>query len=148
MKIYGAEYPVLAYGDTADELEAAALADAVKFFGPDRKIGVKPDYRATLVGSSSVSTIAQRSEGKTRYATITVAEVLPGEEMSEEQALQIGLLFGTAIRCMLQTLGHNPDSEAVKLVVAACLAEQLGRGGESWKEKMSREASAKATSGT
>lgn len=64
----GPRYPVLAFGDTAAEIEQAALHDAQPVFG-DTPIHVIPDYLIT-----PVATAGERMEagGKTLYATVTV----------------------------------------------------------------------------
>ena len=41
---------VYVWGDTAEEIELAALDKAREFFGPDRQLAVIPDYQVSSIG--------------------------------------------------------------------------------------------------
>jgi hypothetical protein len=59
------------YGDTADELELAALGKAREFFGADRQLTVIPDYLASRVTPMD----AEQADGKQYIAEVRVRTV-------------------------------------------------------------------------
>ena len=64
-------------GDTADEIELAALDEARAFFGPDRRLAVIPAYR---IGATASSTLPEvRGSGKRYVAGIDV-RTIEGEQ--------------------------------------------------------------------
>lgn len=70
-RLHGRSIEVLAFGNTADELELAALDEARKFFGQDRRLKVVPSYK---VFRPIVAQLIERASGKEYYATICVRE--------------------------------------------------------------------------
>jgi len=64
---------VVAFGDTADEIEMSALDQAREFFGPDRHLAIIPKYGASLVHAAHPPNY--RESGKRYYAHITVRAV-------------------------------------------------------------------------
>jgi hypothetical protein len=70
-RLHGRSIEVLAFGDTANELELAALDEARKFFGKDRQLEVVPSYKAFR---PIVAQLVERADGKAYYATICVRE--------------------------------------------------------------------------
>lgn len=67
---------VVAYGDTADEIEMAALDAAREFFGPDRRLAVIPDYQVSSIGPHSPA--RDRASGK-RYVTSAKVRTVEGQ---------------------------------------------------------------------
>jgi hypothetical protein len=71
----GREVEVLVFGDTADELELAALDEARPFFGDAVRLEVVRDYRALAVLPNGV--FAARANGKKYQANVTVRTIEP-----------------------------------------------------------------------
>jgi len=69
----GREVEVLAFGDTADEIELAALDEARPFFGDAARLTVVHGYRAqaVLAGYS----LEKQAGGKKYHATVTVRTI-------------------------------------------------------------------------
>jgi len=64
-------------GDTANEIELAALDEARAFFGSDRRLAVIPAYRIHATASSTILEI--RKSGKRYVAGIDV-QTIEGEQ--------------------------------------------------------------------
>jgi hypothetical protein len=74
----GREVEVFVFGNTADELELAALDEARPFFGAQVRLAIVPDYRAmtVLVGGS----LAAKAAGRKYQATVIVRTVEGGSD--------------------------------------------------------------------
>ena len=66
---------VTVLGDTADEIEMAALDAAREFFGPDRQLAVVPDYMVSSIGPADRA--EWRETGK-RYITCAKVRTVEG----------------------------------------------------------------------
>jgi hypothetical protein len=71
----GRRIRVTVYGDTADELELAALDEARKFFGEGPLLRIVDDYTAIPVRSSDDPEIVAAAAGKRRRASVLVVAV-------------------------------------------------------------------------
>lgn len=72
----GREVQVLTFGNTANEIELAALDEARPFFGEQARLMVVPDYRASAVGNGPHKALAA---GGKYQATVTVRAIEPGD---------------------------------------------------------------------
>jgi hypothetical protein len=71
----GREVEVFVFGNTADELELAALDEARPFFGDAVRLIVVPDYRAQTVLADG--SYFMQSEGRKFQARVTVRTIEP-----------------------------------------------------------------------
>jgi hypothetical protein len=69
----GRKISVLAFGDTADEIELNALDEARLVFGPDIALEIIRDYEIRTVLPGGV--LATTANGKRYHATVTVREL-------------------------------------------------------------------------
>ena len=67
---------VYVWGDTADEIELAALDKAREFFGPDRQLMVNPGYHVWTIDRSSSP--EARESGK-RYSSSMIVCTVEGQ---------------------------------------------------------------------
>jgi hypothetical protein len=78
---YGRRTSVQAFGDSAPELEADALARARDRFGPEAELEVQPDYHIYPVNvylsmeTQELDTRPEGAEPRRLYATIYVVQV-------------------------------------------------------------------------
>jgi hypothetical protein len=71
----GREVSVFVFGDTADEIELAALDEARPFFGHHAQLTVIPAYKAVTVLPNGP--YAGQAAGKKYQATVTVRTIEP-----------------------------------------------------------------------
>lgn len=72
---------VLVFGNSADEIEMAALDEARPFFGPDVRLEVVRDWTANANAGTwrNVAATREKSAGKTHSAYVTVRTIEAGE---------------------------------------------------------------------
>jgi len=73
-ELNGRSISLLAAGDTVDEIEAAALDEARKVFGPDRTLEIVRNYKILDVPDGSG--IKDKAGDKRYYARILIREPL------------------------------------------------------------------------
>jgi len=71
-RIHGRSLTVLVFGDSATDLEFAALDEARKFFGPGPVLEVSPEWSAGLVPVEPSSGMSMQAGGKQYHARILV----------------------------------------------------------------------------
>ena len=73
----GREVSVLVFGNTADEIELAALDEGRLFFGEAAQLRVVRDYKAWPVAEAAAS-LQAKANGKLWHARVIVRTIEPG----------------------------------------------------------------------